>query len=393
MVRGSNGWHSAKAVVVLSMLALAAACDGSSREDGGDDDPSGIVIGGDDSSGGSDGSDGSDGSSGGDGSGSGAGDEGSLSCGEHDIVTDVAVPQVMLVLDKSNSMVSNRWDADGDPATPRVTRWQSLHEVVEGLVGAFDQSVQFGAVMFPSVSLTDTDPATACTVPDAPDVAIGLGHGDAILAAMPAADSTAIYGGTPTTAGFLTGLDSLLGAADGNPQAIVLVTDGAANCMDGVPQNQVFSVYDDDLEPAVADAFESERIPTYVVGIDIVDEVVDVPHTNPWERLSEVAIAGGVAREGAEKFYNANDQIELDAALREITGAIQCQVTLDRLPSASDRVHLVVGGAEVPYSADCSDTGGWRYVDGDTIELCTAACGDFVTAGSLHAGYDCIPEG
>ena len=39
------------------------------------------------------------------------------------------------------------------------------------------------------------------------------------------------------------------------PVARVLVTDGAANCMAGTDGQDVFTRYDDDLEPLVRDAF------------------------------------------------------------------------------------------------------------------------------------------
>ncbi len=259
MIRSSNARRSPVTAAILSLLAVtASACDPAERGSGGEIDPSGISIGGqdsDDSSLGSSGSGATDAGESDAGSTSGVTGslgEGGTSCGEQVIVADVAVPQIMLVLDKSRSMVSNRWDADGNPGTPTVTRWHSLHAVVDGLVGGLEQSVQFGAVMFPSATLTSTEAATACGVSDSADVEVGLNHGAAILAAMPAAGSMEIHGGTPTTMGLQVAVTSLLDSADGNPQAIVLVTDGAANCTDGTAGDQVFTVYDNDLTPAVA---------------------------------------------------------------------------------------------------------------------------------------------
>ncbi|HEY0133836.1 MAG TPA: hypothetical protein VGB85_07140, partial [Nannocystis sp.] len=92
-------------------------------------------------------------------------------CGEAQIQIPIVTPNVMLVLDKSGSMVSmpsGYWDHDNDDpnddgvkdsdpnmmeaATPRITRWQSLHEVVEFIVGAFDNSMNLGMVLFPSTT-------------------------------------------------------------------------------------------------------------------------------------------------------------------------------------------------------------------------------------------------
>lgn len=371
---------------LLSLVALVGACEagGGDLDDETTDPSAGIVTIGDDSS--SDDESSSDDSS--------SSDDGVvLWCGESEITVAPAVPQIMLVLDKSHSMVSNAWDHDGDAGTAPVTRWHSLHDVVAQLGGDLGGNMEIGALMFPSVALTSNDSATACEVPASPDVAVGLDNGAAIVAAMPAADSDEIWGGTPTSAAIATAAAELR-ALDGDaPKAIVLVTDGAANCMEGVAENEMFTRYDDDLAPLVADTFTDDGIPTYVVGIDIVDELVDVPHINPHDALAEVAIAGGAARDGEDAFYNTRDEGELTAALGEITGALQCQLPLTDVPAVPSRVHLVLDGDDVGYSADCSDANGWRYVgDGTAVELCSAACDDFVASGTLHAGFDCVPE-
>ncbi|MBC8069200.1 MAG: hypothetical protein IAG13_12770, partial [Deltaproteobacteria bacterium] len=182
-----------------------------------------------------------------------------------------------------------------------------------------------------------------------------------------------------------------LAALDGDtPRAIVLVTDGAANCMEGVPDGQIFTQYDEELAPLVAEVFDS-GIPTYVIGIDIVDAIAEVPRANAYERLNEVADAGGVAREGAEAFYNTRDELELYDALGSITDALQCQIVVEDLPSDPGSVHLLLGEAELAYSETCEDEAGWRYAEGGAIELCAAACDEFVVAGTMRAGFDCIP--
>jgi hypothetical protein len=132
-------------------------------------------------------------------------------------------------------------------------------------------------------------------------------------------------------------------------------------------------------------------IPTYVIGIDIVDAIAEVPHANAYQRLNEVAAAGGVAQDGGEGFYNTRDELDLRGALGSITDALQCQVVVDDVPSDPDSVHLLVDDAELAYSESCDDEAGWRYAQGGAIELCAAACDDFVVAGTLRAGFDCIP--
>jgi hypothetical protein len=378
---------------LLSIAMLVAACDPGA--DGGgeeDEDPSaGIVtVGGDDTSS-DDGASGDDSSSD-----DGASDDDSsggdiMFCGESELTLEPAIPQVMLVLDKSHSMIANVWDHDGDGSTAPVTRWQSLHGVVSELGGELQSSMELGALLFPSVALGDNDAATACEVPASPDVSVGLDNAAAILAAMPAADSQEIWGGTPTSAAIATAANELRGLDGDMPRAIVLVTDGAANCMEGVSDDRIFTQYDEGLAPLVAETFAA-GIPTYVIGIDIVDAIVEVPHANAYQRLNEVADAGGVAREGVERFYNTRDEAELYDALGSITDALQCQLVIDDLPSDPSRVHLVLGDGELAYSAACDDEGGWRYAEGGAVELCAASCDDFAAAGTMHAGFDCIPQ-
>ena len=105
------------------------------------------------------------------------------------------IPRIMLVLDKSGSMISpgnGFWDHDSDPQTPDVTRWMSLHAVVASIVANLDGAIDFGAVLFPALNATGDYGPAACIVDGAPLVPIGSNAGAAILAALPPADTGAI---------------------------------------------------------------------------------------------------------------------------------------------------------------------------------------------------------
>jgi hypothetical protein len=371
---------------VLSMATLLAvgsiACD--PADDLGDDtaDPSGGI----DPTAGDDGDD--------DAGDDDASDDGEpeeppvISCGDEELTVAVSMPQVVLVLDKSHSMVSESWDHDGLAATPDVTRWHSLHDVTMDLVESLESDIAFGAALFPSASLTSTTEATACTVEDEPDVAVGLGRAADIRAALPAADELEIHGGTPTRAGITTALEHLRTLPSDQPRAMVLLTDGAANCAEG---SAPFGVYDEELAPLVASA-AAEGIPTYVVGIDIVDAWIDGVG-NPHERMSEVALAGGVPRDGDAPYYLARDEHALREAIDAIAAQIQCRIELDGLPDDPSRVHLSVDGGDVPYAGTCEDTDdGWRYTDDGALELCSTSCDSYGLTGTIHARFDCAPE-
>jgi len=360
--------------------------DGSTTDEGG-------------TSGGSTGDDGDDAdpddSSGSDGE---PADSGPPTCADETIQLEVAPPQVMLLLDKSNSMIQYSWDHDDDPLTQPVTRWNSLHSVVDQLSHDVETGMELGMVLFPSPSLTATNAETACMVDPDPGAPVAIGNADAIVSALPPADSDDIFGGTPVSGGMNVVLDHLASIEDGRPQAIVLVTDGAANCMAGTAGNAVFTEYDADLAPMVADAFAA-GIPTYVVGVDILDQVGQYPADNPFVRLNELALAGGMPQGGdGEAFYNTTDETQLLVALDAITAELSCTIGLTLPAEFSDQVTVSVAGVEVPRVDACGDDGvGWRYLEEaapySSIELCTQTCDDVHIEASLDVEYACIPQG
>src|SRR5690606_22077653 len=123
------------------------------------------------------------------------------------------------------------------------------------------------------------------------------------------------------------------------PRFMILVTDGAANCSaDATTNQELMEVYDENLPIVVGDAYNDLDIATFVVGIDIVDALTGsgndgAPEANTFERLNDVAVAGGFPRPGNEKFFNTINEIELMDALSEIAGqVVSCVVPLDMPP-------------------------------------------------------------
>ncbi len=171
----------------------------------------------------------------------------------------------------------------------------------------------------------------------------------------------------------------------------MLITDGAANCAEDATGSGLFLQYDSTLPLAAAEAFAA-GIPVYVVGIDIEDEVLELPVANPWERLSEVADYGGVPREGDVPFYDVFDEVELDAALASIAEEVSCSVPVPE-HFDSDRVQLSIDGVSIAAADDCEDGEGW-VVDGPSqVRLCADTCVAAQTATSVEATMSCIAEG
>jgi hypothetical protein len=345
---------------------------------------------------------------------------GEMNCGEQSFVLQAVPPNVALVLDRSGSMKDFLWDADGNAGTPDITRWNSLYNVVESVVGEFDAELNLGAAFFPSDNAFQQLGQGACITNATPEVPVEPLNGAAVLAAMPPAASTDLVGATPATAGVESALGHLLTLDPNVDRFMILVTDGAANCGADADTTDcpgigcdLMESYDERLPIVVGDAFDMEAIPTFVVGIDIQDAWVGVgadgmPGTaddddgqvaaNTFERLNDVAIAGGRAQDGDEKFFNAQNEIELQSALEEIAGQVfSCTVELDPPPENPEFVEIEIGGMPVDRVRDCATEDGWVYTnpDGpyDAIQLCGSACEMLGATGELDATFACPPAG
>mgnify|MGYP003572678821 CR=1 FL=1 len=353
-------------------------------------------------------------------SGDGDGDE-DPGCGDVSIVPTYTPPNVMLVVDASGSMVANSWDHDLDPNTPDVTRWNSLHGVVTTVMDQFGTAMLAGIQRFPSADACPDATANSsncynsdsCIVGNVPEVGVGFDNGAAILAAIPGpdADNVAIVGGTPATKGITSAVNHLLDQDGANPNYILFITDGAANCMDGKVTPPLIEDYDENLPTTVESAYMDDAITTFVVGIDIIDlftgDGIDgSPAANPFERLNDVAVAGGAPKNmgmDAEKFFNSTNQDEL---LDELSGIIdeitECVIDLNTTeegPPPENQIPFVsfeVDGAmiEGPLTLEeCMTMDGWAWLEyGTVVTFCGAPCDQFkLGTGVFDGTYGCPP--
>lgn len=386
-------FKSSSKVWIAALAVMASACGDDAATADGD---TGIMLptGGDTADGGT-----LDGASGGTADETAdSGDDLPGNCGASTFMLDHQPTNVVLVLDKSFSMIDNAWDHDNSPATGDVTRWHSLYDSVGFIIDEFDDGLNFGAVLFPSVDVPDNEWQNACMVALEPDAPVAANNGETVLAALPDRDTLEIFGGTPASEGVSTALNHLRSLDPELPRAMILITDGAANCLAGTTDSAVFDLYDENLPALVATAFNDEEIPTYVVGIDIIDGIANYPQDNPYERLNEVAIAGGFPQPGAEKFHNAQDEDELRSAISQISSQIGCIIPLDMAPDQPDLLTIFINGEEIPWVDSCEgEELGWRYTNPmgpyDEIELCADACDALHNVGTLSATYNCVPQG
>ncbi|MCA9693006.1 MAG: VWA domain-containing protein [Myxococcales bacterium] len=292
-------------------------------------------------------------------------------------------PDIMFVLDKSGSMVSETWL---DDQNQQITRWSSLHDVVEAVLLEFGELMNAGLVLFPAKYASSSYDATACPVQDIPEKPLFSGDPEAILAAMPAADADAnvIKGATPAALAIMNATDELLTApANHGEQFILFVTDGAANCGEQLEPPALFETFDATVLDAVSDAY-GLGIRTLVLGVDVEDALSpkvqdgNPDEINPHDELNKLAELGGLAKPvGDAKYLAADDDMALVLAFSKVAQEIvSCRIPLPENFVEPDEGEIVLYIDGEPYydEGGCGDDGWMWSVDDEAFILCPATC-------------------
>lgn len=244
-------------------------------------------------------------------------DGGPKSCGGQLFTAAPVESNFLIVLDRSGSME--------EPLAAGSNKWDTATAALKAVTSANQATVRFGLSMFPGNSQCN---------PGGNVVPVGPAQAGPIAQALP---QMATGMGTPIGAA-LTGA---LGVAElKDPQRanfVLLLTDGAENCQ-GNPEEAVRQLF-------------AAGIRTYAVGFG---DAVNVGN------LNRVAVAGGTARLGATKYYQADDVASLQAALSGIaTGATQCDFKLAQAPADVSKLFVAINGGLVP--EDPARLAGWAY--------------------------------
>lgn len=270
-------------------------------------------------------------------------------------------PDLLVVLDRSGSMSAPPFSI---PPT-FVSKWSSMQTSLTGVVTARQQQIRFGLLEFPS----DDN----CGASSTPRVAVGLGSGPAF--------TTYFMGRSP---GGNTPAHLALGAAldyynsiPVNPAGrfVLFATDGVPNCLGGNPDTA-----SDAATVAAVTALRTAGIKTFVLGFgDFTGQTV----------LDDAATAGGEARPGTPKFYEATSAAALDAALQAIAGGIvvpSCSFQLQSTPPDPDNVTVTINGAAVPRSP--SHGNGWDYSpNAMTITFFGSYCAQIMAGASSNVSF------
>lgn len=247
---------------------------------------------------------------------------GDLGCGLEELVPDARPANVMLMLDRSESMYEQ---IEGR------TKWEIAASSLREVLPRFEDDVHFGLTLFPGA-------ISACQ-----EGVVAHGVGEATAAQLLETVDGALpgQGGTPIAdtlamLGEFGGLDDPAFA-----QFVLLLSDGSETCR-GHPATVAEDLYD-----------RAPRIQVYPVGFGgRVDEGL----------LGEIARASHTESGSAQLFWRADDATELTEAFASIlSSVIQCEFPLEHEAPVPARVYAFFGETAVPRDT----TNGFEY-DRDT---------------------------
>lgn len=331
-------------------------------------------------------------------------------CGGTRLEATLAPVNLLLVVDKSGSMMDL-------PEGFSLDKWSAMKEALDAALSSAPESVRFGLLAYPyATALTiplDCEGDLCCTVVEggeAINVAVGPRSVEAIGSALA---QTSPGGGTPTAAALARALDYFtLGEGrdlDGH-RYVLLATDGGPNCnadlscdassctpnLDGAAQCAGVNCcegagefcLDDGAVIAAIDALRAAGIYTFVVGIPGTE--------NYTPSLDAFARAGGVPQEGADHDYFAVSAASgvsgLTGVLKSITTELvrSCEIALTDPPAQPSLVNVAIDCQVLPKEGES----GWEYDDPNaptSLIIRGPACDDIKAYGARRVDvvYGC----
>jgi hypothetical protein len=301
-------------------------------------------------------------------------------CVERDITLTPVVPEVLIMLDRSNSM-----EYDGF--------WDPTRSAVSSAVETYQSEVMFGLVGFPGEECTSLDTSRDCDASESPLVAMKFEAGDAVSSALM---GLAPCGGTPVAETLLNMRDYLLSRPRDNPRYILMATDGAPNCNTSLDGYTCRCTCFDETECGLCDRLNSnclddvrtyaaldelleDNIRTFVIGLSTA--AVD------WgDVLHAMAVHGGTGT-----FYAAESPDQVAEIFDDITSLVShCEFYIEPSEVPDDRlVNLYFDGMVVQMDPDGMT--GWNWTGDDSLEFYGASCQRIVSSevDEITATYGC----
>jgi hypothetical protein len=319
---------------------------------------------------------------------------------------ELALAQLMFVIDRSGSMafsLDGQQPRMGNLPPGVLSRWDTLRDALFQTITPFDNELAMGAKFFPEVNSGGSAPADeACRTDVGVPIAPARGNVNQIINVF---DTTDPNGGTPTAEALRLAAQYISGTR-GVARTMILATDGAPNCNGDLDQSRCictsvsgncataqggeFNCLDDIRSiNAITDIFQNQKIPVYVIGIGSTErpEFLKV--------LDDMAVAGGRPRPTAPRHYNVQSAAELQAALTSIGDSIaKCTYLTPSAPTDPNAISVEINGMSIP--RDPTHMNGWDWVDQAFGELaffgpaCTAASGGTTTTSQITGVVSCM---
>jgi len=224
------------------------------------------------------------------------------------------------------------------------SKWQLAKTAIDELTMHTDWSLSWGFAWFPTNGLCG---ATAPAVPVALENYQAIGG---VVGRLTPGGSTPTRAAEEMAAAYLAGLDT-----DAR-KVILLVTDGASNCMPGNSNTTI-----DDTAGAI-DAIATaaaQGFPTLVLGVAAAGGSAD-------PALDQMAAAGGFPRAGSPAYTPLSGTSDLLDTLSSMMPTVpSCVLTLPTAPNTDGTTRnpfiISVDGMPVPF--DTTHTNGWDYTD------------------------------
>ena len=293
-------------------------------------------------------------------------------CDEDDFAIARVIPDMLIVLDRSNSMFDDGY-------------WNPARDAIYAVTGALDFEIWFGLMIFPNVTGAGicSGLSNQCEPGHEPVVGVGEGNAFNILDSLGA---MVTCGGTPiavTLQNARAYLDTL--AADDHPKFVLLVTDGAPNCNDALPGGSCTctnpmggcilnpsNCLDDVRTISIIEDMRAAGIQVFVMGIG----------TSTWMgTLDAMAAAGGTG-----SAFLAEDTAAISTTFEEIAGSVAtCEFDMRPPSPLADPmlVNFYFDGTPVPGDADGTCDAGWAWMDAEHTRI--QFCGDYCNSIMTHA--------
>lgn len=272
-------------------------------------------------------------------------------------------PEVMLVLDRSQSMSASFGDG---------SRWSTVVSALEVALPSVDEEMALGLTLFPATGVE-------CAAPASPELLPATRQVSALLSELRV---STLVGGTPTADALDVAAAGLIGSG---PRAMVLATDGLPNCNSSLSTarcscpsgscNSAVRCIDDARTLDRLSEWSNAGIPTWVIGIggDVTGSAL----------LDAMAVAGGRPAASSPKYLSALSVTELRDAFIAIRDELSaCSFTSPSVPDAGGSIVVMLDGEAVPRDASGADGWTWSSETRGELSLRGSWCAKAIASGS-----------